>query len=198
MVGQMACGAAHEINNPLAVVVGRAQLLVSQVEDEKQKQNLNLITQQAQAATHIITELLQFAQPEPPRAKEIRFEELFNLVSTGCRELMDQCNVRLMRKLDDQAPLVFVDSGQVAAALIEVVKNAVQASKDGGQVIVTAAANTLDDTLKVQVIDQGSGMDDATAEHAFDPFFSARPAGRSRGLGLSRAMRFLEVNHGPY
>src|SRR4029077_8757087 len=75
-VGEMAAGAAHEMNNPLAVISGRSQLLASQLADPKQKAAAHLIHEQAHRLTDIITELMDFAKPVPPKPAEMDCAEL--------------------------------------------------------------------------------------------------------------------------
>src|SRR5205823_1835158 len=77
-VGEMAAGAAHEMNNPLAVISGRSQLLASQLEDPKQKTAAKLIHDQSQRLSDIITELMNFAKPTPPKLSVIEPAELVN------------------------------------------------------------------------------------------------------------------------
>jgi signal transduction histidine kinase len=91
-------------------------------------------------------------------------------------------------------PPVRVDAGQLAAALAELVGNAVQATDPKtGRITLSAGHAPGSSDVVLTVTDNGCGMDDTTARRAFDPFFSGRPAGRRRGLGLAKALRIVEA-----
>src|SRR5205814_3317419 len=131
-VGEMAAGAAHEMNNPLAVISGRSQLLTSQLVDPKQKTAAKLIHEQSQRLSDIITELMNFAKPTPPSFSNIEPEELVNKALHEAKAANDPADRNIEVTFGD-VPLVNVDSQQVTAALVEVIGNAIQATdeKDG-------------------------------------------------------------------
>jgi signal transduction histidine kinase len=197
-VGEMACGAAHEINNPLAVIVGRAQFLAGTEEDEKRRQTLEKIAVNGQEVSDIITELLEFAQPAVPKPQRQELAAIVRSAVDAARDAADQAGVRIELKLPPESGDVNIDGQQVAVALTEVLWNAIEASREKGRLVeVNARRSDFDGAFVVlEIKDYGCGMDQETLRKALDPFFSARPAGRGRGLGLSRASRYLEVNGG--
>jgi signal transduction histidine kinase len=90
-----------------------------------------------------------------------------------------------------------VDEQQVCAALIEVVDNAIHATDPAtGHIEIHAAFDPYSSRVVVTVSDNGCGMDEGTVKRAFDPFFSNKPAGRRRGLGLAKALRWIEASGG--
>jgi signal transduction histidine kinase len=94
-------------------------------------------------------------------------------------------------------PPVIVDEQQVCAALIEVVDNAIHATDPAaGHIEIHAAFDPYSSRVVVTVSDNGCGMDEGTVKRAFDPFFSNKPAGRRRGLGLAKALRWIEASGG--
>ena len=94
-------------------------------------------------------------------------------------------------------PQVVVDPEQVTGALAEILANAVQATDaTAGAIEVHAAFDPYSARVAVTVTDNGIGMDDKTLKHAFDPFFSNLKAGRRRGMGLAKAMRWVETSGG--
>lgn len=197
MVAEMAAGAAHELNNPLAVVSGRSQLLMRQVPDEEMRSALEVIYAQAHRCSEIVGELMSFAKPQPAEPESI---ELAGLISRLHGQWMakyrfesDQIEVRLA----DPAATVWADRSHLTEVFDELVANATSAmSPEGGKLIINCPSELTDDIRTVEFIDNGCGMDSDVLEHAFDPFFSDRPAGRGRGLGLSRAYRLVEINGG--
>jgi two-component system C4-dicarboxylate transport sensor histidine kinase DctB len=97
--------------------------------------------------------------------------------------------------LSEALPPVRTDPRLLSEALTELLKNALQA-KGSHHIELRVQTDPFDDRLKIEVRDDGDGMTEHTLQHAFDPFFSARPAGRQPGLGLARARRFIEAHGG--
>ena len=195
-VGEMAAGAAHEMNNPLAVISGRSQLLAQQLTDPRQKHAASLIAEQAHRLSEIITELMDFAKPVPPQREETELAEIVERALHEAKLLTDPADRALEVTLAD-VPTVNVDPRQVTAALIEVISNALQATDPAhGHVTLHAAYDAYSGRVVMTVNDNGSGMDEETLKRAFDPFFSSKPAGRRRGMGLAKALRWIESSGG--
>jgi len=195
-VGEMAAGAAHEMNNPLAVISGRSQLLASQLSDPKYKAAANLIQEQADRLSAIISELMAFAKPEPPATRPSDLAEIMEQAVKQAKAHSDPAD-RHIEVTMGHVPRVVVDPGQVAAALCEVIENAIHATdSQSGHVELHAAYDPYSSRVVLTVSDNGCGMDENTTKRAFDPFFSAKPAGRRRGLGLAKALRWIEASGG--
>jgi signal transduction histidine kinase/HD-like signal output (HDOD) protein len=195
-IGEMAAGAAHEMNNPLAVISGRSQLLASQLSDAKHKAAAHLIHEQSHRLSSIITELMDFAKPEPPAPAEADLAELLDRALHEAKQATDPADRKIELTLGDVPP-VTADPRQVCAALVEVIDNAIHATDAStGQIDVHAAHDAYGGRVVVTVTDNGCGMDENTVKRAFDPFFSNKPAGRRRGLGLAKALRWIEASGG--
>ena len=195
-VGEMAGGAAHEMNNPLAVISGRSQLLAMQLTDPKQKHAASLIYDQSHRLSEIITELMDFAKPVPPKPAVCEIADLVGRAIHDAK-LLDETPDRDIEVTIGDVPQVEVDPEQVSAALREVIGNSIQATEDGaGRIDVHAAFDALSNRVVLTIADNGCGMDDETLKRAFDPFFSSRRAGRRRGMGLAKAMRWVECSGG--
>jgi signal transduction histidine kinase len=94
-------------------------------------------------------------------------------------------------------PPVIVDMKQVTAALTEVISNAIQATDETrGHVTIHTAYDSYSGRVVMSVNDNGCGMDDETLRRAFDPFFSSKPAGRRRGMGLAKSLRWIQASGG--
>ena len=195
-VGEMAAGAAHEMNNPLAVISGRSQLLSQQLSDPKQKAAAHLIHEQAHRLTDIITELMDFAKPVPPQIADC---DLSDLIDRALHEAKMQADVvdRTVEVTIGDVPAVVVDKDQVMSALMELFDNSFNATDPvKGHITVNAAFDPFSRKVAVTISDNGCGMDATTLKRAFDPFFSMRPAGRRRGMGLPKALRWVEASGG--
>jgi len=196
-VGEMACGAAHEINNPLAVVVGRSQLLATSEQDQKRREMLEAISKQGQEIAHIITELLDFAKPAMPQYHSTSVEKMVQQAVVHCQPEADPAHVTFKIHLDADLPDIFVDGEQISSALEELIRNAIESYQGhGGVVRILARHNELGNEVILEVQDKGAGMDKQTLDKAVTPFFSAKPSGRRRGLGLSRSTRHIANNGG--
>jgi signal transduction histidine kinase len=195
-VGEMAAGAAHEMNNPLAVISGRSQLLAQQLADAKHKAAAHLIHEQSHRLTDIISELMDFAKPVPPKPAET---DLADLIDRALHEAKLQADVvdRTVEVTIGDVPSVVVDKDQVMAALMELFDNAFNATDPvKGHIVVNAGFDPFSRKVAVTISDNGCGMDENTLKRAFDPFFSSRPAGRRRGMGLPKALRWVEASGG--
>ena len=149
-VGEMAAGAAHEMNNPLAVISGRSQLLASQLTDPKFKQAAQTISEQSHTISEIITELMDFAKPVPPKIVECELPELVDRALHEAKLITDPAD-RIIEVTMTDMPPVMVDPEQVTAALTEVISNAIQATE--------RASGQVDDPRGVRCVFRSGGAD---------------------------------------
>jgi len=205
-MAEMAAGAAHELNNPLSVISGRAQLLAKSENDPDRKRILEQIQQNAGELSGIIDDLMSYANPEQPRPTETAIGQIINdaVDLTKQKKQMNQLDIKI--EIVPDTPVVFVDSAQISCAISNIICNGLEAYPSGapdkdirgqaGAIAIEVTANKVNRTVSMQVIDSGRGMDGQTLAKATHPFFSARPAGRKRGMGLAHAQRLIEINHG--
>lgn len=190
-LGEMAAGAAHEMNNPLAVISGRSQMLATSLpEGSKSRDHAQMISQQSQKLSDLITALHLFADPPKPRYQAVSLIELVEKSVKQTRQLEPDAPAIRVNTMD-KLPRAWTDGQQVAAALSELLLNAAQA-RPHHPVELAIQVDAINDRLIFVVSDDGVGMDAHTIEHAFDPFFSAKQAGRRSGLGLAKARRLVE------
>lgn len=197
MVAEMAAGAAHELNNPLAVISGRAQMLRTDPPDEVTKRTADVLAEQAQRCSQIVTELMQFAKPAEPQRKTVALGRLLEHVRDTWLDRTSLLPDQFVLELSDELPAVHVDPAQLEAALDELIRNATESAEGRAlRLVINCQWEPTDEQVVIRVEDNGQGMDPETLERAMDPFFSHRTAGRGRGLGLSRAARWIEINGG--
>jgi signal transduction histidine kinase len=195
---EMSAGAAHELNNPLAIISGRAQLMLSKATRDEDRKIWSLMSQQAQRISDIISELMAFASPPPPVLSEIDPALLLREAREKFSAL-DDPQVRTSKvdiTVSDDAGHLLADREQVLGVLVELMLNAATASPKAAVIHLVAQAGAEDNQVNLVVRDEGPGMDRVTLARAFTPFFSAQPAGRRRGLGLPKARRTIEANGG--
>lgn len=196
-LAEMSAGAAHELNNPLLVISGRAELLAKAETDSEKKRILEQIQQNTSQISQIVDDLMAFAEPKQPSPattdiKQI-IEEATQLAARKCN--LEHIDIRT--NIADGAKSVFADPVQIVSAIANVICNSLESyTGEPGPIKVTAKADESGDFVKLQISDLGCGMDEDILQKATQPFFSAKPAGRKRGMGLAHAARLIELNNG--
>lgn len=193
-LAEFAAGAGHEINNPLAVISGRAQLLLRDEPDPERRRELGIIRAQALRIHEMIADLMLFARPPLPVRKPCDLAAIVVAAVEGLRPKAELLQVRVVLAGTAEPCSAAVDADQIQVALRAVIDNGLNALPAGGRIEVELRA--LDDAMvEIIVRDDGPGMPAAVREHLFDPFFSGREAGRGLGMGLAKAWRII-TNHG--
>jgi len=229
-IAEMAAGAGHELNGPLTVISGRAQILRDATADPEMKRSLDLIHSKAHECSRIVSELMDFARLRPPHLAPVDLAKLLIEVRDEWSERSGMPAARLRVHLPETeyehaaaaagaSPVIMADADQIKRVFAELVANAAQAvgTNDGSITMECTAGpvrpaglarSGLDirdrpavhppatDWVEVVVRDTGIGMDPGVLQRAFDPFYSHRPAGRARGLGLAHAHRIVEAHGG--
>jgi putative nucleotidyltransferase with HDIG domain len=194
-LAEMAAGAAHELNNPLAVISGRAQLLLAAEEDETKKQMLLQIQGRTAEISEIISDLMSFARPKEPEKRSIGVRELLHKAIDLTQKTNALNSIELELSGEGLNDSVYVDIHQISQSLSYILTNALQSYKgDNGPVWIDGQST--EQFVNLALRDQGCGMDPETLAKAAEPFFSYRPAGRRRGMGLANAQRLLKLNGG--
>jgi putative nucleotidyltransferase with HDIG domain len=196
-LAEMAAGAAHELNNPLAVISGRAQLLAEAQTDKETKEILKQIYENAREASGIIEDLMSFAEPRRPRAARTDVKKMLDeaVQLTSRKTNIESLDVNI--EVAGHVENVFVDSAQIVSAIANIISNAVESYGDKpGPIEITAGTDVSGGLVELAIKDKGCGMNAETLKKATQPFFSAKPAGRKRGMGLAYAARFIQINKG--
>ena len=193
-MAELAAGAGHEINNPLAVIAGRAQLLLRDEPDPERRRELASINAQVKRAHEMIADMRLFARPP---AVEFQKVEMVALVDRLLAELGPQAAERAIaiHRGGHPGPIeIEADPVQWNVALQAICRNAIEAIGQDGQIEILLEVS--DPWLVIQVSDDGPGFSEQERRHLFDPFFSARQAGRGLGLGLSKCWRIVTGHDG--
>jgi len=194
---QLAYGASHEINNPLANIASRAQTLLMDETDPEKRRRLAKINEQAFRAHEMIADMMLFAHPPQPDFAQVDPVSLVAKVVDEMQAAAQEQQTEI--QFSSQAvPDVLADETQLAVAVKAILQNSLEALRESGTVKVEIQQLTVDPdpVLEIAVIDDGPGIDPATRRHIFDPFYSGREAGRGLGFGLSKAWRIAELHKG--
>jgi signal transduction histidine kinase len=193
-LSEFAAGAGHELNNPLAVIVGRAQLLLARTDDPETAKSLRIMISQAGRAHRILRDLMFVARPPAPRRRTCRPSELLR---SCLRDHSEECatrGIRLTSEIDESIPAAWTDPDGLRHLADILIRNAIQATPAGGNVQVRSCLQGHE--LLWSFSDTGKGMTASDAAHLFDPFYCGRRAGRGLGLGLPRAARIVDLAGG--
>ena len=192
-MAEFAAGAGHEINNPLTVISGRAQLLLREETDPERQHALALISAQAMRVYEMIADMMLFARPPRPEPQPV---ELVKLIDDLVADFLPRCTRQetTIQRIGEPGPmLIEADPVQINVALRAMCQNAMEAIGNGGHIEIGVEQSGGE--TRIQIRDDGPGIKPEERRHIFDPFYSARQAGRGLGLGLSKAWRIV-ANHG--
>ena len=194
-LGRMAAGAAHEINNPLAIVSGRVQLLLKMESEDAKKRHLDMIRSQCDRMSRIISDILTFARPEKPVIKATKLSDIVDSAVALVSEDAAAKSVTIAKRLPDRLPNIAADAPKIEQAFRNILANAVDASKPSGEIAVSADIGEKGKLVAVNFVDNGSGMDEETLGRIFEPFFTTKE-GRGTGLGLSICHSIVQTHGG--
>ncbi len=189
---QMLGGVAHEIRNPLAGIEIYAGLIAADLpDDDPRKEHIQKVIQEVRTLHDVLSEFLDFARPAPPAPVDVPVARLIDDASFLLLPEMERAGVRLARELDGELH-AYVDAEQIKRALFNLMRNGVQAMRQGGTLTVRSRA--LGQEVELEVQDTGCGMPPEVLQRLFEPFFTTREQGS--GLGLAVARRSIERNGG--
>lgn len=192
-VGQLAAGLAHEIRNPIAAIAGASGILERHPDHaEKRKTCVEIISRESARLNRLLSNFLDFARPRPPSFQRTRLEPLSASVIELARHAAGSHAVSLRCEVDPSLPEVECDGEQIKQVLLNLAINAIQASPDGGEIVVSARRAGA--SVLVSVRDQGCGMTAEQMQRLFDPFFTTKESGT--GLGLPVAFQIIQQHHG--
>jgi two-component system, NtrC family, sensor kinase len=192
-LGELAAGVAHEVNNPLGIMLQEAGWMQDLLEEEDLKslpnldefnKSLSRMQTQGRRCKEITHKLLSFARKTDPTVKTTQLNELIKEVVDLCQQRAHYSNVQVNTNLQDSLPLVNVSPSEVQQVLLNLMNNSLDAMGDkGGTISVTSRVD--DNSVIVDVADDGPGIPEANLLRVFEPFFTTKPVGQGTGLGLS-------------
>lgn len=192
-VGELAAGIAHEINNPVAIMVEEAGWIEDLLEEEEFKESkqleelrraLNQIRTQGRRCKAITQKLLSFARKTDSRIQQVQLNELLEELVSISAQRARYSNVKIETQLQPGLPSIPASPTELQQVFLNLINNALDAMEVKGgtlQIITRAEGNH----VVVEVIDDGPGIPQANLSRVFDPFFTTKPVGKGTGLGLS-------------
>ncbi len=181
-LGRLVADMAHEVNNPLMIISGNAQLsLLDGSLSEELKNNLGIIHEECNRAKDIIQRLLMFSRPGKGERKPLDINRSIESVAKLLEHQFGLSNVKMSLQSAGDLPLIVMDEKQFQEVVMNLVNNARDAMPEGGEIAINTSLDGA--YLKAEIKDSGVGMDDMTLTRIFEPFFTTKEKGT--GLGLS-------------
>ncbi len=207
-VGTLAAGMAHEIKNPLVTIKTFTQLLPQRYDDDDFRKDFSsLVAQEVERINGIVNELLSFSKPAKPHLVEMDAQEMIDQTLKLIQEQLSQKNIALHNNCKAHSTRIFGDRKLLSQALINLNLNAIEAIEDGGTITVGTIncsyrfANgdspdkaTRRKCFRIQITDNGHGIEREKLQQIFDPFFTSKSEGT--GMGLSVAHGIISEHHG--
>jgi len=192
-IGELAAGIAHEINNPVAIMVEEAGWMEDLLDEEDLQKSQNVdefrrslkqINLQGVRCKEITHKLLSFARKTDPLHHKIQVNDTISEILGICEERSKFENIRIQTELDEGLPLISASPSELQQVFINLVNNAIDAIGTGGG-LLEISSRVEGDSVVVDVSDTGHGISKDVMARMFDPFFTTKPVGKGTGLGLS-------------
>ncbi|HHL18987.1 MAG TPA: PAS domain S-box protein [Thiothrix sp.] len=203
ILGEMASGIAHELNQPLTVINNYARACVRMLDSnqgngEQCTSVMEKISSQAERAGAIIKHMRHFGHKNLPDKRAVKIARMFDVVLELMHWEIERKEINFTLKLDPSVIWVFAQDTQIEQVIVNLVRNAIDAmacSMVEERELVVRTTRKPDDQVEIRVIDSGAGLDETVMEHIFDPFVTTKETGM--GLGLSISQGIVEA-HGDY
>jgi two-component system NtrC family sensor kinase len=197
LIGQLAAGVAHEINNPLQGIVTYSHLLLeSMPADEACRPNLEKIVTQAGRCTEIVRGLLDFSRQR--KSNKTLYD--VNKVLRQCMSLLENQaifqNIQVRRSLARDLPMTVLDPSQLERVFMNIIINAAEAMDGKGVLRLSTRQDVVTHEIEITIADTGPGITEENLKRIFSPFFTTKDAGHGVGLGLAISYGIVKDHKG--
>ncbi len=194
-IGQLASGVAHEINNPLALILGYVQFLIRNEEEDSERMNdLKTIEKQTRNCKEIVKALLHFARKSDTKKSIVDINGIIRDVLQVAQHHLEIDNITIKTEFDQQIPPVRGDAEKLKQVFMNLIINAGQSITNKGSIIITTSFAGKKALVKIK--DTGAGIKPDLINKVFDPFFTTKPTGHGTGLGLSVSYGIIKEHKG--
>ncbi len=197
-LGELLAGVAHELNNPLSVVVGHALMMKEEITDPAVATRIEKIGNAAERCAKIVKTFLAMARQQPSQIEQV---DVVNIVETAVDVVgfaQSAGRVKIEQTFEADLPCIAADADQITQVIINLIINAEQAitsSDHGDTICVSAARKEHTGMVEIRVADNGPGIPAAIRPRIFEPFFTTKEVGEGTGIGLAFSHRII-LSHG--
>ena len=192
-LGRLAASVIHEINNPLSGILNYIRLMTRILrrgplpEDRREKfmQYLDLVENETDRCSHIVSSLLAFSRKSPPAFGPVDVAELLDRCISLSRHKVELHQIQLICRIAPDIPRVEGDFNQLQQCIINLIFNAIDAMAEGGTLTISGTHDRAEKQVKIAVGDTGQGISEKDLPYIFEPFFTTKKEGYGVGLGLS-------------
>lgn len=196
-VGQLAAGVAHEINTPLGIILGYAQLLLEEIpEGDQRHKDLEIINRQGKVCRKIVADLLKFSRWSESTYSFFDPNEVVEEIVSVMEHTFSLDRVRVQCRLAPLLPGLFGDRDKIKQVLVNLLNNAHDAIGTDGSICVATFFDAANGDLTMTVSDTGQGIPKEDQGRIFDPFFTTKPVDKGTGLGLSVSYGIIQEHGG--
>jgi two-component system NtrC family sensor kinase len=198
-LGKMAAGVAHEINNPLAVIIQKTGWMEDLLEEEELKKSQNIeefrnsiakIEEHVERARKVVHNMLGYARRMEPRSEDVEINETIKQTIALLANYARINNIEIRTELASDLPIIASDQAQLQQVFFNLISNAIDAIGNEGAIDVRSAR--FDSEIHVSVKDNGPGIAKDQQRKVFDPFFTTKASGKGTGLGLWVSYNIIE------
>ncbi len=198
-LGALLAGVAHELNNPLSVVVGHAQLMKETAEDPRTVQRAEKIGNAADRCSRIVKSFLAMARQRPPERRAVDLRDIVQATLDVTGYSLRTANIEVNLDIGPEVPPVCADSDQLNQVVTNIIVNAQQAMMEVQSPRVLTIKGTYDtkhDEVRLSMADTGPGIPEEIRSRIFEPFFTTKDIGEGTGVGLAVSHRIVEAHDG--
>ena len=197
-LGSLLAGVAHELNNPLSVVVGQATMLEDTAADQKTAERAEKIRRAADRCSRIVRSFLSLARRRTPELTAVPLNSVVEMAVELLSYQLRMADVQLTLDLAPDLPALLADADQLNQVVTNLVHNALQAlgDKAGPRRLTVSTAHAGNGTVRLSVIDNGPGVPADLRARIFEPFFTTKPPGAGTGIGLALCLASIAAHGG--
>lgn len=198
-LGELLAGVAHELNNPLSIVVGYALMLREKIKDSKQKRQVERIGDAAERCAKIVKTFLAMARQRPANIEACEVAEIVEMAVDVAGYGLRANGTKISIDLEPDLPPVGIDRDQIVQVFTNLIVNAEHALRDlgeRGRLTVRSSRNRTADLVKIEILDNGKGMTPEVQARIFEPFFTTKDVGVGTGVGLAFCHRIVTTHGG--
>jgi two-component system, NtrC family, sensor kinase len=197
MIGQLAAGVAHEINNPLGSILLFSRLIIQQVPPQGRiRENLDRIEKETKRCHTIVKSLLDFARERKPLVESLHINEVLDATLKLFEGQFLFQNVEVVREYGANLPAIEADHSQLEQVFMNIILNAVDAMNGRGRLVLATREGEQAGFVEAGISDTGSGISQENLDRIFDPFFTTKGVGHGTGLGLSVSYGIVQAHGG--